>query len=144
MTTPLNFGEAVLVDEIGAKYSYQGQTTIHGVLYAFTNYKVITGDDLGVELKQLRIEDAAGRLDAIHTNQRLLAWGGTLNCLAGADPKADFPEGKLATLAGLTNWLVIDAKVAKNEDVSKLTLKLLKVISGGDRATEGGMASATT
>lgn len=140
MTTPLNLGAASLVDEIGAKYAYQGQTTIHGVLYTFTNYKVEKSDDLGVELKQNRIEDEAGRLDAIHTHQRLLAWGGTLHCLVGANPATEFPEGKMATLSGFTAFLVLDAKVAKDENISILSLKLLQVVSAGRAG--GEMASA--
>jgi hypothetical protein len=128
---PLNAGTPVLIDEIGVKYAYQGQTTIWGTLYTFTNYEVLTSTDLGVTLKQTRIDDHAGRLDAIHTHQRLQDWAGELNCLSGADPKTDFPEGKMAVLSGFTAFLVVDAKVTKNEDVCKLSLKLQKVIDSG-------------
>jgi hypothetical protein len=140
MTTPLNLGTHTLVDEIGRKYEYQGQTTIHGTLYTFTGYEVISSTDLGFTLKQTRIDEGAGKLDGIHTHQRLADWAGELNVLSGSNPATDFPEGKMATLSGFTAFLVVDAKVTKNEELTKLSLKLQKVVDSGRAG--GEMASA--
>ena len=141
MTTPLNAGTATLVDEIGRKYEYQGQTTIHGTLYTFTGYEVLSSTDLGFSLKQNRIDRGSGGLDGIHTHQRLPDWAGELNVLAGSDPETDFPEGKMATLSGFEAFLVVDGKVTKNEDVTKLSLKLQMVIDA--EGTFGGIPSAS-
>jgi hypothetical protein len=129
MATPIN---------LGAQYITQQQAVIHGTTVTFTYYKVITASDLGKRIKEEEIEGQAGELTAILQFQLLLEWGGELECLSGANPATDFPEGGYCTLTGLTTWKVLDAKPAKSKAQMKIAVKLLKVVD----STNGGMTIA--
>ena len=116
-----------LLDSIGESLLVGSQAIIHGVTVTFSSYIVSTATDGGKNVEMEDIDNADGTLSTRLIYKRQPKVSLELICEDDANPLADFPEGDMSVLTGLTAYFVDSAKVSKSKSAAKVSLELTNI-----------------